>query len=245
MRKSTWYEILEVSENASPEVIEKAYKVLVKKYHPDLQTGDEKAKAENKMKQINEAYAVLGDNIKRKEYDENLKAIREQEEKERLEELYERTKNDVEQSGYTQVNDANIKENSNVAENNKKKGNFEDYEKERAKYYKKLQKEEEKQRREMQENLNKEYQNAYEDYLRSLGYRVKHGWNKERIKDLIIVIIIACLIITILWFVPPTHDWMVNFYEENPIIKTIISIIGTVITGIFNGIWEFITGLFE
>ena len=54
MRKSTWYEILEVSENASPEVIEKAYKVLVKKYHPDLQTGDSKAEAEKKMKQIKE-----------------------------------------------------------------------------------------------------------------------------------------------------------------------------------------------
>ena len=37
MAKNTLYEILEVSENASPEVIEKAYKILVKKYHPDLQ----------------------------------------------------------------------------------------------------------------------------------------------------------------------------------------------------------------
>ena len=35
-----YYEILEVSQNASPEVIEKAYKALVKKYHPDLQTKE-------------------------------------------------------------------------------------------------------------------------------------------------------------------------------------------------------------
>ena len=37
-----YYKILEVSENASPEVIEKAYKVLVKKYHPDLQKANRK-----------------------------------------------------------------------------------------------------------------------------------------------------------------------------------------------------------
>mgnify|MGYP004462013251 CR=1 FL=1 len=37
MKNTTLYELLEVSENASKEIIEKAYKVLAKKYHPDLQ----------------------------------------------------------------------------------------------------------------------------------------------------------------------------------------------------------------
>lgn len=37
MKNITLYEVLEVSENASKEIIEKAYKVLAKKYHPDLQ----------------------------------------------------------------------------------------------------------------------------------------------------------------------------------------------------------------
>ena len=37
MKNTTLYELLEVSENASEEIIEKAYKVLAKKYHPDLQ----------------------------------------------------------------------------------------------------------------------------------------------------------------------------------------------------------------
>ena len=44
MEKNTLYEILEVSENASTEIIEKAYKVLAKKYHPDLQDESQKAK---------------------------------------------------------------------------------------------------------------------------------------------------------------------------------------------------------
>ena len=97
----------------------------------------------------------------------------------------------------------------------------------------------------MQENLNKEYENAYYDYLKSLGYKVKRKWTKESFIDFIIVIAIMAIIITILWFIPPTHDWMINFYEENPILKTIIDIIIAIITGIFTGIWNFITGLFS
>ena len=69
----TLYEILEVSENASIEVIEKAYKVLAKKYHPDLQqTASDKKEAEEKMKKINDAYSILSNEQKRKSYDIEL-----------------------------------------------------------------------------------------------------------------------------------------------------------------------------
>ena len=44
MKDKTLYEVLEVSENASAEIIEKAYKVLAKKYHPDLQSPRGQAK---------------------------------------------------------------------------------------------------------------------------------------------------------------------------------------------------------
>ena len=67
MKKGTFYEVLEVSENASGEIIEKAYKVLAKKYHPDLQPQEKKQEAENKMKQLNEAYSILSDENKRRE----------------------------------------------------------------------------------------------------------------------------------------------------------------------------------
>ncbi len=49
----TLYDILEVSRKASKEVIEKAYKTLAKKYHPDLQTAENKEYAEKRMKEIN------------------------------------------------------------------------------------------------------------------------------------------------------------------------------------------------
>ena len=68
-----YYEILEVSENASPEVIEKAYKALVKKYHPDLQPSEKKQEAENKIKMINEAYDTLSNSQKKETYDRQLK----------------------------------------------------------------------------------------------------------------------------------------------------------------------------
>ena len=79
MKEKTLYEILEVSEKASPEVIEKAYKVLVKRYHPDLQKEEDKKNAEVMMKKINEAYEVLQDAQKRMEYDNNLEEKRKEE----------------------------------------------------------------------------------------------------------------------------------------------------------------------
>ena len=69
MKKGTFYEVLEVSENASGEIIEKAYKVLAKKYHPDLHFGNKLF--EEKFKEINEAYSILNDNEKKDIYDIN------------------------------------------------------------------------------------------------------------------------------------------------------------------------------
>ena len=67
---SNYYEILEVDKNASKEVIEKAYRTLAKKYHPDLRSS---AYSQERMMKINEAYEVLSNDFKRKEYDNHLK----------------------------------------------------------------------------------------------------------------------------------------------------------------------------
>lgn len=68
--EKNYYEILEVDKNASEEVIEKAYKTLAKKYHPDLQNN---SNCQDKMRQINEAYEILSNDFKRREYDEKIK----------------------------------------------------------------------------------------------------------------------------------------------------------------------------
>lgn len=66
-----YYEELEVSRHASSEVINKAYKTLAKKYHPDS-TKENKELAEERFKKISEAYETLSDSEKKKKYDEQL-----------------------------------------------------------------------------------------------------------------------------------------------------------------------------
>src|ERR671915_1335239 len=63
-----YYKTLGVSPTASKDEIKKAYRKLAQKYHPDTNKGD--AAAEARFKEISEAHAVLGNDDKRKEYDE-------------------------------------------------------------------------------------------------------------------------------------------------------------------------------
>lgn len=67
MAGKDYYKILGVSKSASNEEIKKAYRKLALKYHPDQNQGDKAAEA--KFKEISEAYAVLSDTEKRKQYD--------------------------------------------------------------------------------------------------------------------------------------------------------------------------------
>lgn len=67
MKYRDYYEILGVDKNASAKEIKSSYRKLAKKYHPDLNNGDEKA--QEKFKEINEAYEVLSDPEKKKKYD--------------------------------------------------------------------------------------------------------------------------------------------------------------------------------
>ena len=67
-QKRDYYEVLGVEKNADDAAIKKAYRALAKKYHPDMNPGDQEA--EKKFKEASEAYAVLSDPEKRKQYDQ-------------------------------------------------------------------------------------------------------------------------------------------------------------------------------
>ncbi len=69
MKKRDYYEVLGLDRSADENQIKKAYRKLAKKYHPDA-NPDHKEEAERKFKEATEAYAVLGDKNKRKQYDQ-------------------------------------------------------------------------------------------------------------------------------------------------------------------------------
>ncbi|WP_062398002.1 DnaJ domain-containing protein [Methanogenium cariaci] len=68
MGKKDYYETLGVGRDASPDDIKKSFRQLARKYHPDLNEGSKEA--EEKFKEINEAYQVLSDPQKKAEYDQ-------------------------------------------------------------------------------------------------------------------------------------------------------------------------------
>lgn len=199
-----YYKILEVDRSASPEVIEKAYKALVKKYHPDLQESNMRQKAEERIKLINEAYEVLSNPISKAKYDETLSKTEHSEED--FNKLSEENKN-----LHDEIN--NLKYHSNV---NYKNGSQQEQFK--NEYEKQLEYE-----NELQKARQKAYHDAYIQDLKNKGYKIRY---KKTLKDYlknIISLLITIGILFILWHIPFIHDFFMNAFNKNPIIQTIMN----------------------
>lgn len=199
-----YYEILEVSEKASAEVIEKAYKALVKKYHPDLQPNENKHEAENKIKVINEAYEILSDAAKKESYDKKLNASR-------INQQQSYNQNINSQANTVNPNSSNTKKSVTYHSNKNNttttpKGNF------NQEYYNNIYK--------------KAYHDAYIRNLKNMGYNIiyEKTFKQKLINFASIVIAIATLIIllVILWHIPYTKNYFLKIYSENPSIKILI-----------------------
>lgn len=218
MENKTYYDWLEVSPKASPEVIEKAYKALVIKYHPDLQKNNNQ-ESEIIIRKINEAYDVLSNPVKRTEYDTQL--------------------NKKSQSNYVSKDDYyKLQQELNLLkqkQNNSIKS---------SQYYSKQQQSEssysQQELKKKQYELEKEYYNqiqtaqkkayhdAYIEDLKNRGYRIKYKKSLKYYLKLTIICIIILLILWILWKIPFIHNYIVNLSNDNIIIKIFVEIIKSI-----------------
>ena len=219
--EKNYYDILEVNKNASPEIIEKAYKTLVKKYHPDLQDNNLKAEYEEKIKLINEAFEVLSDSEKRKNYDLNLKQTEfSVEDYSNLINENLKLKNEI---NYLKNNLINYKNNINNNLNNKINENYNNINKNNfnnSNYNKNINNNySENIQQKYDDVINKAYYDAYIQDLKNRGYKIKYKKTfKEYLKSLISLFI--TIIIFLLIFQIP---FIKNYFFNNELIKIIIN----------------------
>ncbi len=227
-----YYELLEVSEKASPEVIKKAYITLVKKYHPDLQPDGEKKAAEEKIKEINEAYEVLSDKIKREGYDKKLQAERITAEKVKAK-INNNQNNYSNNQGYNQSNPQKkvIRKPHLYDDSN----DFEDFSRFQKDYTNMMN---EAYNNAYNQAYNNAYNQAYINNLKNMGYEIEYEKPfKEKVKIAFSVIlgIVAVIIVGfILWLIPPVREYFVGLYNDNEVFKLIVDILGHIFNGIFN-----------
>ena len=203
-----YYEILEVDRKASPEVIDKAYKTLAKKYHPDLQDENNKNIYAEKMKEINEAYDVLSNDYKKTTYDEELensliskaeyeKIIKENSElKHQLEYQLKQRKN----TGYEQP----IQEQPQVGNTFSNMGRVLD--------------------NTIKQAYNDAYKDAYIKDLKDRGYKIKYKHDLKYYIKLFFCILCVIFICFLIYQIPPVKSYFTGLYNGNVYFKAIVDI---------------------
>lgn len=209
-----YYEILEIDKKASSEVIEKAYRTLVKKYHPDLQNGNMQKEYEEKMKKINEAYSILSDEQKRQLYDENLLNIDIQPEE------YERVKRE------NQELKIKLDEMITEIQNKNQTSNYERIKQNQEEYQ--VGNTISNMGKIMQEEIKQAYNNAYRDaYIQDMknrGYKIRYKHDIKYYMKLVIYILVVILIFIIIYQIPIVKRFFLKVYEENLLIKAIVDV---------------------
>lgn len=199
-----YYDILQVNKNASPEIIEKAYKILAKKYHPDLQTEENKKQSEEILKEINEAYEILSNPEKRKNYDTLL---------------LEHSQNS---------NDVNYSPNENNSTTYAQKQSLYQQEllrqQQEKQYQEQLKQEQElAYRRQVEQARQQAYYDAYIQDLKNRGYKIRY---KKSLKDYIkgfISILLVVLVLFIIFQIPFVKNYFINLYEQNDLVHGFVT----------------------
>jgi curved DNA-binding protein CbpA len=192
-----YYEILEVDKNASQEVIEKAYRALAKKYHPDLQQGTQKQEYAEKMKTINEAYDILSDNVKRAQYNQKLQ---------------------YEQEVFVAEQQRIIQENRILKQQLNRMGNTQEADEGTIVNMSRILEQQIKAARQQA------YHDAYVQDLNNRGYKIRYKHDLKYYLKLLITIAITILALFLLYQIPAVKNFFVNLYNESIVFQAIVDI---------------------
>lgn len=211
--EKNYYEILEVDKKASPELIKKSYNILAKRYHPDLQETNQKQTAEEKFKLINEAYEILSNEEKRKQYDFELYQKEIANNKITDELLNENIilKNEL----------RNLKQNPNLTSQNYIKPNMQtdtEYSYNEQNYNNQI-----KYQQELQKAREKAYYDAYIQDLKNRGYKIKYKKTPKDYLKSFISLVCTFIILFILWQIPFVKNIFVNMYHKNIVVQYIVN----------------------
>ena len=246
----THYDTLEVSRYATDEVIRRAHKVLVKRYHPDLQPDDKKEEAQKKMVEVNEAYSILSDKDKKAAYDRKLEEIDKAKEYNRnvYSNPYQNTGVSSSSNNYNKGNNESNSSDSNSSEIQRKgQGMSDEDEYLNNLRYNQYQAEMERQRvinqtvmdaqneiyRQQAEIMN-DMQEKYYDRLRSMGYTIREPFSMKEFMRKVIVISIILIVIFIVFRVSFIADMIENSFAGNDLILQLIRVLRRLVGG-YNG----------
>ena len=210
-----YYDILQINRNASPEIIEKAYKTLAKMYHPDLQSDENKKTSEEILKQINEAYEILSNPEKKKVYDNSL-----------LEEEHTNSSKMQTPSDSSDYNNTNTIPIHELHARQQQEFLRQQKLQQEKQYQEQLQREQELAYQEqVQQARQQAYYDAYIQDLKNRGYKIRYKKSFTDYVKGIISILITILILFLLWQIPFIKNFFINLYEENDMIRIIVDFI--------------------
>lgn len=207
MKNKTYYDWLEVSPKASPEVIEKAYKALVLKYHPDVQQ-DSSTNTEKILQKINEAYEVLSNPDKRSNYDATL-----------VNQFIPKKDYDKLRQELNELKNEQVTYQNNVQQE----------------YYNSQSQEnlEQEYRQQVEVAKKQAYHDAYIQDMKNRGYKIRY---KKTFKDylrIVITILIIMIVVWLVWQIPFIRNWINDIADNNFVIKIVVNTIRSVYEALF------------
>ena len=251
----TIYDLLEVNEDASKEEIEQSYQNLVIEYQTNpINTPEENKQNEMILNKLRMGYEILMNDEKRKKYDKDLAKKRAED---LIKNIPEKNNNKSEEE-HTSLNIENKTQNNELdkkrvieknldseydeipkAKNTRNKEQQDDEveltKEEQKKIRKAAQKEFNENLKRVQkaeEEYNNAYNEAYRKYMKKMGYEAKEPWTIKRIRNLLISILVIILVCAIAWIIPPIRKVLIDAYESNIVIKSLVDVVRALIKAI-------------